>query len=38
MPVIEAVKNKGISGVGAAGFCWGGEFLSVNSSLGDKLI
>lgn len=28
--VIEAVKNKGVSAVGAAGFCWGGEFISVN--------
>ncbi|XP_050240370.1 endo-1,3;1,4-beta-D-glucanase-like [Quercus robur] len=23
-PVIEAVKSKGVSAVGAAGFCWGG--------------
>ncbi|XP_018826000.1 endo-1,3;1,4-beta-D-glucanase-like [Juglans regia] len=27
MPVIEAVKNKGISGVGAAGFCWGAKVV-----------
>ncbi|XP_050241394.1 endo-1,3;1,4-beta-D-glucanase-like [Quercus robur] len=25
-PVIEALKSKGFSAVGAAGFCWGGEF------------
>jgi dienelactone hydrolase len=25
-PVIEALKNKGFSAVGAAGFCWGGMF------------
>ena len=23
--VIEALKSKGISAIGAAGFCWGGE-------------
>lgn len=26
-PVIEALKGKGLSPIGAAGFCWGGEYL-----------
>jgi len=26
-PVLEAIKNKGITAIGAAGMCWGGEFL-----------
>lgn len=26
-PVIEALKSKGISAIGAVGFCWGGEFI-----------
>jgi hypothetical protein len=25
-PVIEALRNKGFSAIGAAGFCWGGMF------------
>ncbi|CAH8254543.1 unnamed protein product [Arabidopsis lyrata] len=24
--IVEALKNKGITGIGAARFCWGGEF------------
>ncbi|KAF3530981.1 hypothetical protein DY000_02041719 [Brassica cretica] len=28
-PVLEAIKNKGITAIGAAGMCWGGEFLYV---------
>lgn len=26
-PVLEALKSKGVSAVGAAGFCYGGEFI-----------
>lgn len=26
-PVIEALKSKGVSAIGAVGFCWGGEFI-----------
>lgn len=26
-PVIEALKHKGVLSIGAASFCWGGEFL-----------
>ncbi|XP_042970261.1 endo-1,3;1,4-beta-D-glucanase-like isoform X2 [Carya illinoinensis] len=26
-PVIEAVKSKGVSAVGAAGFCWGAKVV-----------
>ncbi|MCI17206.1 endo-13-14-beta-D-glucanase-like protein, partial [Trifolium medium] len=25
-PVIEALKHKGVLSIGAASFCWGGEF------------
>lgn len=24
--IVEALKSKGFSSIGAAGFCWGGEF------------
>ena len=30
-PVIAALKNKGISAIGAAGFCWGGEYILLTS-------
>lgn len=23
--IVEAIKSKGVSKIGAAGFCWGGE-------------
>jgi len=26
-PIIEALKRKGASAVGVAGFCWGGKWL-----------
>ena len=25
--VVEALKSKGFSAIGAVGFCWGGEFF-----------
>lgn len=28
-PIIEALKSKGVSAIGAAGYCWGGECLSL---------
>ncbi|KAF5946015.1 hypothetical protein HYC85_016243 [Camellia sinensis] len=32
-PVIAALKNQGISAIGAAGFCWGGEISTFFISL-----
>jgi len=29
-PIIEALKRKGASAVGVAGFCWGGKCLPLN--------
>jgi len=29
-PIIEALKSKGVSSMGAAGFCWGCEWLPLN--------
>ncbi|KAF2541016.1 hypothetical protein F2Q68_00031806 [Brassica cretica] len=26
-PVLEAIKNKGITAIGAAGMCWGGKVV-----------
>lgn len=27
--IIEALKNKGVSTIAAAGFCWDGEYFSI---------
>lgn len=32
-PVLEAIKNKGITAIGAAGMCWGGEFFFYDNHL-----
>jgi len=29
-PIIEALRHKGASAVGVAGFCWGGKWLPLN--------
>lgn len=33
-PVIAALKNKGFSAIGAAGFCWGGECFLLTALVG----
>ncbi|CAL9222631.1 unnamed protein product, partial [Arabidopsis halleri] len=31
--IVEALKNKGITGIGAARFCWGGTSNLMNHAL-----
>ena len=36
--MIAALKSKGVSAIGAAGFCWGGKWFAFNSTLTRNLM